>query len=335
MMDRERLDPECPDCAADPGRRKFLAGMGMAAVAVTTGGLSALQNGAAAEPLAKGTKVAPAETTVLRLYQSLTPEQKAVAALPFTDPKATRISANWHIVPQTIGKLYTPEQQRTIHEILRGVTSEEGYDRIIRQMQDDDGGFENFSCAIFGEPGKDRFEWVMTGRHLTIRADGNHMADAVFGGPIVYGHGATGNQKANLFYYQTQAANEVFKALDGKQREKALLATAPAESSIDLKKEGFAGIPAAELSKDQRGLVDRVMRELLAPYREADVKEAMDALKSNGGLDRVHLSFYRNEDLGNDQEWDIWRLEGPTLVWHFRGAPHVHTWVNFRTKPAA
>ena len=23
-----------------------------------------------------------------------------------------------------------------------------------------------------------------------------------------------------------------------------------------------------------------------------------------------------------------WRVEGPAFVWHFRGAPHVHVWVN-------
>ena len=27
-------------------------------------------------------------------------------------------------------------------------------------------------------------------------------------------------------------------------------------------------------------------------------------------------------------EWDNWRLEGPSFVWHYRGFPHVHVWVN-------
>jgi len=334
-MSKPRSEFECPECAADPGRRRFLAGAGATAVLAATGGLSVVgQALAAVDPLPKGTKVAPAESTVLKLYQSLTAEQKTALVMPFDHPKATQVSANWQIVPQPIGQIYTPEQQRLIHEILRGVTSEEGYDRMIRQMRDDAGGWEKYACAIFGEPGNDRFEWVMTGRHVTIRADGNNVADAVFGGPIVYGHGEAGNKGSNLFHYQTEAANEVFKALDGKQREKALLPMAPAEDSIQLKKDGFAGIPAGELSADQRGLVEKVMKQLLSPYREGDVKEAMDSLKANGGLERVHLSFYRNEDLGNDQEWDIWRLEGPTLVWHFRGAPHVHTWVNFKTRAA-
>ncbi len=325
----------CPECEVDTGRRRFLASAGAAAAVAATGGLAAIPRALAAlEPLPKGTKVAPAEQTVLRLYQSLTADQKAATCLPFADRKVQQVGANWHVVPKTIGDLFGPEQQRRVHEVLRGVTSEEGYARMIRQMQDDDGGFERYSCASFGEPGNGPSEWVMTGRHLTIRADGNHFANAVFGGPIVYGHGLEGNYKANLFYYQTKMANEVFRALDGKQREKALLPEAPAENAIQLKKGGFAGIAVEELTRDQRGLVDKVMHALLAPYREADVKEAMEGLKANGGLEKVHLAFYKNEDLGNDQEWDIWRLEGPTLVWHFRGAPHVHTWVNFKTKPA-
>jgi len=324
---------ECPECAADPGRRRFLTTAGAAVAAVAGGALGLDRAAAAVPPLPRGTKVPVAETTVRRLFDSLTAEQRKVAALPFDHPDATKISANWQIIKPTIGELYTEEQQRMIHEILRGVTSEEGYDRFIRQMQDDNGGIEKYACAIFGQPGVGKFEWVMTGRHLTIRADGNNIADAAFGGPIVYGHQAPGNKAENLFYYQTQMANEVFQALDGQQRAKALLPMAPKEDQIQLKSADYAGLAVGEMSKDQKELVHKVMKALLAPYREADVKEAVDGVHAHGGGDKLHLSFYRNDDLGSDQEWDIWRIEGPTVVWHFRGAPHVHTWVNMRTRP--
>jgi len=26
----------------------------------------------------------------------------------------------------------------------------------------------------------------------------------------------------------------------------------------------------------------------------------------------------------------VWQLESPNMVWYFRGAPHVHVWVNIR-----
>ena len=57
-------------------------------------------------------------------------------------------------------------------------------------------------------------------------------------------------------------------------------------------------------------------------------EEAVAALKRQGGLDRCFLKFYRHDDLGDDGVWDNWRLEGPAFVWHYRGAPHVHVWVN-------
>ena len=38
--------------------------------------------------------------------------------------------------------------------------------------------------------------------------------------------------------------------------------------------------------------------------------------------------------LGSDCVWDNWRLEGPLFVWHFRGSPHVHVWVNVADDPS-
>ena len=92
-----------------------------------------------------------------------------------------------------------------------------------------------------------------------------------------------------------------------------------------------------ELSSDQKDLVEMTIKVILAPYRETDVEEAMAQLKQGGGLEKLNLSFYKNDahgepDLGEDGEWEIWRLEGPTFVWHFRGQPHVHTYVNIGKK---
>ena len=50
------------------------------------------------------------------------------------------------------------------------------------------------------------------------------------------------------------------------------------------------------------------------------------------GLDQLHMAFYETHDLGHGEEWDIWRLEEPTFVWHFRGEPHVHAYVNIAPK---
>ena len=60
----------------------------------------------------------------------------------------------------------------------------------------------------------------------------------------------------------------------------------------------------------------------------------MECLKKQGGLDGCNLAFYKEGDLGDDGEWDNWRLEGPAFVWYFRGSPHVHVWVNVADDPS-
>ena len=72
--------------------------------------------------------------------------------------------------------------------------------------------------------------------------------------------------------------------------------------------------------------MQRAMRVILAPYRREDADEVMQILRRNGGLDRLHLAFYR--DGGDDARWSFWRIEGPGFVWNFRVLPHVHTFVN-------
>jgi Protein of unknown function (DUF3500) len=321
---------DCPDCLDQDrpvSRRDFVRALGAGALA---GGL--LPRIALASPSPRD----DAETTVKRFHQTLTSDQKAKICLPWSDPKRTRINANWAITEPKIDD-FTKDQQKLVDEIFRGVTSPEGYDRFQKQMTDDDGGIGGYHVAIFGEPGSGQYEWVMTGRHLTIRADGDTTEGAAFGGPIIFGHGEGDSKKGlpgNVFYRHTKKANEVFTALDGKQREKALIAKPPAEARVAIQGEKgtFQGLAVSEMSKDQKALVESVMKGMLGQYREKDVDEALAIMKSGGGLDALRMAFYEADDIGGDHEWDLWRIEGPTFVWHFRGAPHVHSYVNVARK---
>ena len=52
---------------------------------------------------------------------------------------------------------------------MKNLCSEDGYERFMKQMDDDAGGFEAYHVAVFGEPGTDKpFEWVLSGRHDTL-----------------------------------------------------------------------------------------------------------------------------------------------------------------------
>lgn len=318
----------CPDCDG-VSRRAFLA------TASATTLAAALPISARADQK----KIVPAETTVKELYSTLTADQRKVLCFSWDHPLRSKVDANWNITEPKVST-FSPKQQDLIEMIVRGLTSEEGYAKFIKQMNDDDpDGFGGYRIAIFGKPGESKLEFVMTGRHMTMRADGNSVEGAAFGGPMFYGHAASGfNEKpdhpGNVFWYQAKRANEVFKALDPKQRKVALVDRAPAENQIKHRPGHYVGLAVSEMTSDQKDLVKHVMGDLLSPYRKQDGDEVIEIITANGGLDKIHLAFFQNDkegknaDVGKDGVWDVWRLEGPGFVWHFRGSPHVHTWVN-------
>ena len=339
MRDRER----CPDCEGPKSdlfekvtRRRFVqaASAGVAAVALPRV-LQADESAADAK--------AP-ESLVKKLYDSLSEKQKEEICFTwdYTDDRKllrTHVSNNWQITDiKTCGlgtDFFTRDQKDMIEALFWGLYNKDWHARIRKQLQDDAGGYgKQQTIAIFGKPGSEKFEFVMTGRHLTIRCDGNTTEHVAFGGPIFYGHAASGfneqvGHPGNVFWPQAVRANGLFQMLDGKQREAALFEKMPPESAVAFQgKEKVHGLPASELSKDQREHLQGVLNLLVEPYRMSDRQEVMKCLDVQGGLDQVRLSFYREGDLGNDGIWDNWRLEGPSFVWHFRGTPHVHVWVN-------
>ena len=333
----------CPDCAA-PSRRRFLTSTcqsivgaaalpALASVPLVTSSLKAAESPKA--------PAKAAETYVQKFYESLSPAQRKLMHFPFDHELRSYVANNWDVVEPkvaAIGELYTPDQKELLRQIFRSNTSEDGFERFHKQMEDDAGGFDNYTCAVFGKPGESKFEWVLTGRHLTMRVDGNSVENAAFGGPIFYGHAVTFNERpdhpGNVWWHQGKLANKVFEALDGKQREKALLSAKPTDdaATIALKGHGseIPGLSGAELSSDPRGLLEETLKSLLGMFRASDVDEATTCIKENGGLEKLHLAYFNHEetDLGKDGVWDCWRVEGPTFAWHFRGAPHVHVWVN-------
>ena len=322
------------DSSSDVSRRNFLKTAGAAAVAV---GASPLL-GRAAEIPAGSTP----ETVAKLLYESLSDEQKKTICFDwdFQDPKRgllrTRISNNWNITePNISGDFYNKDQQAMIKHIFESIVQPDWHKRIYKQLEDDAGGYgEQQSIAMFGKPG-DKFEFVMTGRHMTLRCDGNSNEHVAFGGPIFYGHAADGfnekpNHPGNVFWPQAVAANKVYGVLDEKQRKQALVDKLPKEEAVAFQGSGgqFPGIAISEFSSDQKAVMQEVLAKLIEPYRQTDRDEALKCLGTQGGLDKCSLAFYKEGDLGNDQVWDCWRLEGPSFVWYYRGTPHVHVWVN-------
>lgn len=71
-----------------------------------------------------------------------------------------------------------------------------------------------------------------------------------------------------------------------------------------------------------------MLQGLLDPYRKAYQDQVFDCLKKQGGLKNCKLIYYREHDMGDDGQWDNWRIEGPAFIWYWRGEPHVHIWIH-------
>jgi len=370
-------------------RREFIkssaaAALGGALASTTPGGLAA----SASAPTA-------AEQAVKAFHDSLSDLQKKEVCfdwdyrvdikygrkpLTIPDPNGillrTHVSNAWLITPHLIGDpFYSDEQRALIMEILKAILSPGWPEKLVQQAEDDTGkawGGDQ-SLAIFGTPGSGKFQCVITGFHLTLRAGSDPAAQAAFGGAITHGHQPSGfyekaGHPGNIFWPQAQVANQVYQILDGQQRTQALF-TGPVPYFVapgapdrpqnklvidrSLIKSGvprddtrepeirfrdssqIPGLPIAGLSRDQKEAVRKTLQSLVSPYRPEYQDQVMSCLKKQGGLDTCRLIFYQQKALSDNGEWDNWRLEGPSFVWYFRGSPHVHIWIHVADDPTA
>ena len=320
------------------GRRQFLRG-----TAVAAAGLATLPATAVA-----GSAGVTAESLTATLFETLSPRQREVMCFDWNHQDKKRgllrtfVANNWNVTRAEIqSDFYSDDQRAIIRDIFEAMIHPSWHDRYDTQLEDDMGGFgHDQSIAIFGRPNQPDtpFQLVLTGRHMTLRCDGNSADHVAFGGPIFYGHAADESESAshtgNVFWSQAVAANDLFQMLDGRQRKLARQPKTPRESAVGFRGDSaIPGLPISELSGDQLGEMRRVLEVMVEPFRTGDRAEVTQCLQAQGGLENCRLAFYTDRDIGNDGVWDNWRLEGPSFVWHFRGAPHVHVWVNIADSP--
>jgi len=356
----EIIKTVCPECneTVEPSealdRRDFLRtlGVGAATLAATTALPSmapSLWPALAAQTPAPAARAAiaagQAEGLIRELWGTLDGEQRRKVVRPWDHRSASMLSRhrmlNTAMDQQNgrIAQVYTRPQQELVQRIVRALSSDDtGYDRICRRENsrtawDQNGGFEACGADFYGEVGdSSKWAWVLTGHHITLRCDGDSEPNRAFGGPIYYGHSPDGYSQRNVFYHQTRAVLSVFEALTEQQRAQALVVGSPGEQEPSIRfrpaNQPKPGIAAADLSHSQRLLVHSVMREVISPFRHEDGDKVMEIVSRQGGLDRVHLAFYRDRNATDDSRWHFWRLEGPGFVWNYRVLPHVHTYVN-------
>ena len=340
--------PSCPECESGPiaepilGRRDFIRVIGATAAAVSVGGLTPLQKARAA----RAAKQREAEAMVFELFQTMDGDQKKKLVLPWdfkrgNQPLPGRLMTANGAVDKTsvIGLGYNKKQVDILGRIFHAISNgEEGYKRLSRNGKfDNSGDFENIGALLYGEPAEGKkFSLVFTGHHLTVRCDGDSEEKTAFGGPLYYGHSPSGYAKTNVFFDQTKIVTDLHDALDEKQKKAAVMPGKWKDEHGTIKppKTGASlpGLSISAMSRDQKELVEKVMKELVAPYRKEDGDEVMEIIKANGGMEKISIAFYQEGKNSAKEPWTYWRLEGPGFVWSFRALPHIHTFVNISSK---
>jgi len=313
----------------------------------------------------------PADAAVKALFDSLTDQQKKVICFDWDKkgygglPLRLHVTNNWAVSPMQIGAL-AKDQQALVEEIFKSVLNPGWTEKLAQQAKDDTGQHwtKDRKIAIFGTPGSGKCQCIISGFHLTFRAGSDKDSHVAFGGALSHGHQPSGfNEKpghpGNIFWYQAQQANKVYKILDGKQQDKALVLKGMPYYEFDGKidrtvilpdskferamepdvrfhgpKGDRPGLPIAEMTPDQKEAMRKVLTDLLEPYRKPYQDRVLQCLEKQGGLEKCHLAFFKEHTLSKEGEWDNWRLEGPAFIWYFRGYPHVHLWIHVADDPS-
>jgi hypothetical protein len=289
-----------------------------------------------------------AEAAVAELYRGLSQAQRREICFDWdhVDPLRGRLRAfvsnHWQVTPVPIrSDFFTRKQQHLIHDVFTSLVDPAWYPRFLKQADDDNHGNPwgaDQSVGLFGDPDHGPFQCVITGRHMTLRASGNEAGGAAFGGPILYGHQASGlreepHHPGNVFWAQALQASRLAATLDERQLEQAVLRRLPPETAIGFRPDR-PGLAVKSLRADQRSELEKILAVLVEPFRAQDQARVKECLARHGGLDACHLMFGR-DGRQSAPHWDNWRLEGPAFVWHFRGYPHVHVWVHVAEDPGA
>jgi hypothetical protein len=290
------------------------------------------------------------DSLAMQLYKSLSDAQKEKICLPADHPKRQYISNWWYIHPEhRIPTSFSAEQQELIRDIFNSLHSPEHQDAVNNQVLIDQYGQEKNapSAGFFGTPADENFEFIFTGHHVTRRCNARaHKGQGFGGAPIFYGHyphpvdnsrenfNEVKDHPGNPYWYQGKVFNRFVQALNGRQQGMGLLADEPrsekSDAVIQIATEK-RGLPCSELSKDQKKLFVETMRDMLAMFRQDDVSATIATIRKKHIVDDLTVSWFSGKyDLGSDKVWDTWQIEGPSMVWYFRGIPHIHSYFHLR-----
>ncbi len=277
---------------------------------------------------------------------SLSPELRARASVPFDVPVRT----DWHYVPRnrtgvTFGQMTEP-QRIAARKLLRAALSSKGLlkadaimslDSVLRELEKDSQGPTRdpmaYEVTIFGDPTKPPWGWKVEGHHIslnfTVTADGWATTPSFLGAnPAEVRTGPLAGQR--VLGAEEDMGWELIKSLDEAQRKEATLAgnvpgdilTIPGRA---LDETPSVGLSYSAMTPAQREVLDRILEEYVGNLRHDVAAEQLQRIRS-AGMDKIRFAWAGKTDPGHPH---YYRISGPTFVIELDNtqneANHVHT----------
>jgi hypothetical protein len=311
-----------------------------------------------AATIASQKSAAAMATAATQFLGSLTPEQKAKAALPFDSDDRLR----WHFIPNEMFprqglmiKEMNETQRRLAHDLLRSGLSARGYNKVtaIIELEDilkaiETGGKmarnkEEYLFSVFGSPGaKGNWGWRVEGHHISLRftiGDGAVNRE-LSSSPMFLGANPAevrdgGKKGLRVLGEEEDAARALVLALSADQQKTAIIsATAPNDivtmNANDIKPLPDQGVTFASLQPNQQALLTRLI-EVYTSNMETDVAAARMAKIKKAGLDKIRFAWAGEIEKGKKH---YYMIQGPTFLVEYdntqNNGNHIHSvWRDF------
>jgi hypothetical protein len=267
-----------------------------------------------------------ARAAAIKLYKSLSDDQKKLALKPFEDKE--RYVEQFPPVKRP-GLPFTKlsaEQKALVDDIVRAMTSEYGSKRCLEvaKQTGPEGRYLNF----FGEPDPGQpFAWRMAQHHLTL-------IYAEFGtdkvnefGPILLG----GNPVKTLWDDEERIALDLYAALSPEEG-RAIKGKGGAGSGAAI---GDGGMRIGDLGEKARPLARRLLAQRLAVFAPDRRKVLEGLIERDGGVDNLRIAYWGDASKSQHQGGTYsWKIGSPAVLcdWQTVGKEHIHMTVRGRVK---
>ncbi len=288
-----------------------------------------------------------------RFLASLAPEQRAKATIDFADANRR----DWTIVPRDRKgvplKDLNENQRKLAMDFLKTGLGASGYQKattimslepVLAQLEGPNRRFprdpELYYFSIFGTPSpKAPWGWRVDGHHISLNftiVKGEMLSNT----PLAFGANPAevreGERKGlRALAGEEDRGRELILALDEKQRAIAVFDQKAPNDILTLAKIKAdplkpEGIPASQMNKEQKALLEKLIDEYLARMPQ-DVAEERSKKMREAGFDKVYFGWAGGVNKGDPH---YYRVQSPAFLIEYdntqNNANHIHTvWRDF------